>query len=73
MNQTLALQRRTGRVMNFCPERKFGFIQPDDGSPAVFVHFRDCGRRDLDPGQRVAFSLGAFRGRPCAVNVAVSR
>ena len=39
-------------------EKGFGFIQPDDGAPDVFVHqaaIEMQGYRSLDEGQKVTF------------------
>ena len=53
-----------GTVRFFNADKGFGFIEPDDGSRDVFVHFSaiedDGGYGDLDEGQRVEFaaSLG---------------
>src|SRR3954447_1424427 len=67
----------TGTVKWFDPERGFGFIEPDDGGPDVFVHFSaiddDGGFRTLDEGQHVEYTatpgqrgLQADRVRPAA-------
>nr|WP_204694685.1 cold-shock protein [Geodermatophilus bullaregiensis] len=44
----------------FNGEKGFGFITPDDGGEDVFVHFSeiadDGGYRELEEGQRVAFT-----------------
>jgi cold shock CspA family protein len=48
-----------GTVKWFNADKGFGFIEPDDGSPDVFVHFSAIadtgGYRSLDEGQRVEF------------------
>src|SRR5437588_71001 len=62
-----------GTVTWFDPEKGFGFIQPDDGSRDVFVHFSeiddDGGYRTLDEGQRVRFEVGRGQRGPQAVDV----
>jgi CspA family cold shock protein len=48
-----------GTVQWFNPEKGFGFISPDDGGDDVFVHYSDIddsGYRELEEGQRVAFT-----------------
>ncbi len=48
----------TGTVKWFNAEKGFGFIQPDDGAPDVFVHqsaIEMQGYRSLDEGQKVTF------------------
>ena len=49
-----------GTVKWFNGEKGFGFIAPSDGSADVFVHFSEIeetgGYRELQEGQRVAFS-----------------
>jgi CspA family cold shock protein len=49
-----------GTVQWFNPDKGFGFITPDDGGDDVFVHFSEIeetgGYRELQEGQRVAFS-----------------
>ena len=47
-----------GVVKWFNAEKGFGFIEPDDGGPDLFVHFTAIasgGFRSLDEGQRVEF------------------
>jgi cold shock CspA family protein len=63
--------RRTGTVRRFDPERRFGFIEPDDGGKDVFVHLSQvAGRQALREGQRVSFVMGTGpRGRPQAQDV----
>ena len=60
--------RANGTVKWFNAEKGFGFIEPDDGSPDVFVHFSAIadrgGYRSLDEGQRVEFEASeGQRGR----------
>ncbi|WP_457052765.1 cold shock domain-containing protein [Geodermatophilus sp. SYSU D01036] len=49
-----------GTVQWFNAEKGFGFITPDDGGDDVFVHYSeiedDGGYRELEEGQRVAFT-----------------
>src|SRR5436189_139506 len=48
----------TGTVKFFNTQKGFGFIQPDDGGPDVFVHISELersGLRDLQEGQKVSF------------------
>lgn len=49
----------TGVVKWFNDEKGFGFLQQENG-PDVFVHFRainGTGRRSLQDGQKVTFSI----------------
>jgi len=60
--------RSTGTVTWFDDDKGFGFIEPDDGGPDVFVHFSAIadrgGYRSLDEGQRVEFEASdGQRGR----------
>jgi CspA family cold shock protein len=50
----------TGTVKWFNATKGFGFIQPDDGSPDVFVHIsavERAGLRDLNDGQKISYEL----------------
>lgn len=63
-----------GTVKWFNGEKGFGFIQPNDGSKDVFVHFRQVnrtgyGRVQLDEGQKVTYELGEGPKGPQAENV----
>lgn len=49
-----------GTVKFFNDDKGWGFITPDDSSEDVFVHYsgiRGQGRRTLEQGQRVRFSV----------------
>jgi CspA family cold shock protein len=49
-----------GIVKFFNDHKGYGFIAPDDGSPAVFVHIsalRDAGIGTLVEGQRLEFTI----------------
>ena len=62
----------TGTVKWFSPEKGFGFITPEDGSPDVFVHFSAIsgeGYRNLDENQRVEYDVTAGQKGPQASNV----
>lgn len=63
-----------GTVKWFNNEKGFGFIQPNDGSKDVFVHFRQVnrsgyGRVSLAEGQKVTYELGEGPKGPQAENV----
>lgn len=63
-----------GTVKWFNGEKGFGFIQPNDGSKDVFVHFRQInksgyGRVSLNEGQKVTYELGEGQKGPQAENV----
>lgn len=69
--------RHDGVVGKWDGSRGWGFIKPGSGERDVFVHFSGLSTsgerwRNLEPGQRVTFEMGAGPdGRPCAVNVEV--
>ena len=67
---------KKGTVKWFNSEKGFGFIQPDDGSKDVFVHFRQInsngyGRVDLSENQKVSFVIGQGEKGPQAENVTI--
>jgi CspA family cold shock protein len=69
-------QVKAGTVKWFNEEKGFGFIQPNDGSNDVFVHFsqvkksqNDFGRVSLADGQAVEFTVGEGKKGPQAENV----
>ncbi|NWA68741.1 cold-shock protein [Pseudomonas reactans] len=48
----------TGTVKWFNAEKRFGFIQPEDGSADIFVHYsaiQRSGFKSLEEGQRVEY------------------
>jgi CspA family cold shock protein len=61
-----------GRVKWFDPRKGYGFIELEDGSGDVFVHFSDIvgeGYKTLEEGQRVKFEIVEADRGPKAVNV----
>jgi len=63
-----------GTVKWFNSEKGYGFIEPEDASKDVFVHFRQInntgyGRVSLDEGQKVTYELGQGEKGPQAENV----
>ncbi|MDY0238560.1 MAG: cold-shock protein [Campylobacterales bacterium] len=65
---------QNGTVKWFNDEKGYGFIQPDDGSKDVFVHFRQInnsgeGRITLLEGQKVTYEVGEGQKGPQAENV----
>jgi CspA family cold shock protein len=54
------MKMATGTVKWFNADKGYGFIQPSDGSPDVFVHIsavERAGMRSLAEGQKVTFEL----------------
>ena len=67
----------SGTVKFFNASKGFGFIQPDDGGPDVFVHataLERAGIRDLNEGDQVSFELEEDRrsGKVAAVDLRVT-
>ncbi|HWJ99815.1 MAG TPA: cold-shock protein [Xanthobacteraceae bacterium] len=63
----------TGKVKFFNGQKGFGFIQPDDAGPDVFVHIsalERAGIGNLVEGQKVSFEVVAERGKKAAANLA---
>jgi cold shock protein len=64
----------TGTVKWFNAQKGFGFIQPDDGGPDVFVHMRAVERAgwpSLRDGQKIAYDVvvDQRRGKSSAENL----
>src|SRR5439155_26497451 len=61
-----------GTVKWFNAQKGFGFIQPDDGSPDVFVHIsavERAGMSNLAEGQKLSFDVVSERGKKAASNL----
>lgn len=68
-------ERTTGTVKWFADDKGYGFITRDDGGPDVFCHYTGIagtGRRNLEEGQTVAFTVEAGPKGPQASNVTVT-
>jgi len=64
----------TGTVKWLNATKGFGFIQPIDGGPDVFVHIsavERAGMRDLNEGQKISYDVVADRrtGKSSADNL----
>ena len=67
----------TGTVKFFNSTKGFGFIQPDDGSPDVFVHIsavERAGMRTIVEGQKLSFDVvrDERKGKSAAENLQVA-
>ena len=65
-----------GTVKWFNAEKGFGFIEPEDGSADVFVHYSEIngdGFRYLEEDQGVEFEVGGGAKGTQALNVRVIR
>jgi CspA family cold shock protein len=61
-----------GTVKWFNPQKGFGFIQPDNGGPDVFVHMsavERAGLRSLNEGQKISFEVTSERGKNSATDL----
>ncbi len=61
-----------GTVKWFNPDKGFGFIAPDDGTPDVFVHHSvidTSGYRSLDENQKVEYTVQQGPKGPQATQV----
>jgi len=61
-----------GTVKWFNPTKGFGFIQPENGGPDVFVHIsavEQAGMRSLNEGQVVTYDIVTERGKSAAGNL----
>jgi cold shock protein len=53
-------ERIKGVVKWFSPEKGYGFITPENGTPDIFVHYtaiQGAGYRTLDEGAKVEFEV----------------
>ena len=68
-NSKKAVQMAQGTVKWFNAEKGYGFIEPEDGSSDVFVHYSSIegsGFKSLEENQRVEFEIGEGQKGPQA-------
>jgi CspA family cold shock protein len=61
-----------GKVKWFNASKGFGFIQPDEGGPDVFVHIsalERAGLTELKDNQRVSYDMATNKGKTSAANI----
>lgn len=62
----------TGKVKWFDGKKGYGFIEQDDGTGDIFVHYSSIqseGFKTLDEGQKVSFEVGEGKKGKQALNV----
>ncbi len=62
----------TGTVKWFNSMKGYGFIQPEDSGPDVFVHIsavEQAGMRGLNEGQKISYEIATERGKTSAANL----
>jgi cold shock protein len=76
MDANRRFQRRPGmargKVKFFNSQKGFGFIQPTDGGPDVFVHIsavERAGMSNLNEGQTLTYEVVSERGKLAASNL----
>lgn len=65
----------SGSVKWFNQQKGFGFIQPSNGGPDVFVHItavQAAGLSSLNDGQQVTYEVVMERGKKAAANLKLS-
>lgn len=65
---------QNGNVKWFNEEKRYGFIQPDNGGADIFVHLsavEASGLRTLRDGDRVQYETAEQKGRLAAVKLRV--
>lgn len=63
---------KTGTVKWFNETKGYGFIQPENGGPDVFVHISSlekAGLNNLKEGQKVSYDLSTNKGKKAADNL----
>ena len=66
------MAKKHGIVKWFDKKKGFGFIEPQDKGPDVFVHItalHSAGLNDLQQRQKVMFNLAKERNRTAAVDL----
>ena len=63
-----------GTVKWFNADKGYGFIQPDQGGPDIFVHIsavERAGLRSLNDGQKVSYEVVQNKGKSSAEELQV--